>query len=155
MYVYRITRQEYSQDLSGYGAKLYGGRWNEKNIAVLYTCEYKSLAVLELLVHTPKQFKPPKYVILTLEIPDKITNLIKRYPVDDLPKDWDHPLANTSTQSWGSQKIITANLLGFVVPSVILKSEHNIVLNPSHQDYHQIRITNIEDFSIDKRLLNL
>jgi len=153
MQVYRITREEYRDDLSGYGAKLYGGRWNEKGTAVLYTCENKALTVLELLVHTPKQFKPPKYVILTIEIPDVIVGQIKNYQEKDLPKGWSNPLATKHTQAWGMDKLLGENQLGFIIPSVILKSEKNIVLNPLHKDYKQVRIIDQENLLIDERLL--
>ncbi|MBK7637232.1 MAG: RES family NAD+ phosphorylase [Saprospiraceae bacterium] len=51
MEVYRICRSKYSNDLSGEGAKLYGGRWNRPGIAALYTSESRALALLELIVH--------------------------------------------------------------------------------------------------------
>ncbi|MBO0936131.1 RES family NAD+ phosphorylase [Fibrella sp. HMF5335] len=37
MQVYRVATSEYIEDLSGYGAKLNGGRWNREGVAVLYT----------------------------------------------------------------------------------------------------------------------
>lgn len=153
MKVYRITRAAYSNDLSGLGAKMYGGRWNEKGVAVVYICEHKSLSILELLVHTPKQFKPPKYVILTIEIPDKIFSSIKNYEAGELPKDWDKPLANKRTKAWGTEKIRVHQVLGFSVPSVILKSEKNIVLNPNYKAFKHIKIIGQENFSFDERLL--
>ena len=51
MIVYRITNSIYSNDFSGTGAKLAGARWNSKGIAMLYTTEHISLAVLEMLVN--------------------------------------------------------------------------------------------------------
>ena len=49
MVVFRIARKEYIQDLSGRGAELFGGRWNEKGIPALYTSSSLSLAALEIL----------------------------------------------------------------------------------------------------------
>lgn len=140
MLVYRISRQEFSDDLTGNGAKLYGGRWNEKGTPVLYTCEFKSLTVLEMLVHTPKAFKPPKYVILTIEIPEKLISEIKTFRESDLPINWDNLIAPKLVGTWGTKKIIHKKLLGFRVPSVLLKSEHNIVLNPAHPSFSKIKI---------------
>lgn len=153
MLVYRISREEFSDDLTGIGAKLYGGRWNEKGIPVLYTCEFKSLTVLELLVHTPKEFKPPKYVILTIEIPDQFMGQIENFKVSDLPKNWNNPIAPKLVNAWGTEKIINQKLLGFKVPSVILKSENNIVLNPAHQNFSRIKIVDKENYTIDERLI--
>jgi len=49
--VYRIAKTRYIYDLTGAGARLYGGRWNQKGIGMIYTSENRSLASLEFLVH--------------------------------------------------------------------------------------------------------
>ena len=51
MIVYRLANGEFTHDLSGKGAKLYGGRWNSFGLPAVYTTEHISLAVLEILVH--------------------------------------------------------------------------------------------------------
>ncbi len=52
MLLWRITRKPFlTQALEGLGAKKYGGRWNSKGFAVVYTSESLELAVLEALVH--------------------------------------------------------------------------------------------------------
>ena len=52
MIVYRFANAKYSKDLSGEGSKLFGGRWNNKGTAILYTSTSISLALLELLIHS-------------------------------------------------------------------------------------------------------
>ena len=52
--VYRIGTDapDYeADDLSGKGAEITGGRWNEKGMAVVYAADSRSLACLETLVH--------------------------------------------------------------------------------------------------------
>jgi|GEM_PF-4679954 len=51
MIVYRIAQTKYAQDITGSGAKKYGGRWNRPGVAALYTSQQRSLCMLELLVH--------------------------------------------------------------------------------------------------------
>ena len=53
MEIYRIAQQLYAEDISGNGAKLYGGRWNSEGLTALYTSFSRSLALLETLAHTP------------------------------------------------------------------------------------------------------
>ena len=77
MRVYRLCRRRYAE-LSGFGAKKTGGRWNRKGIAALYTAENASLAVIEVLVHLDKGELPTDYVLLEISAPDvgvvRITN---------------------------------------------------------------------------------
>ena len=43
MQVYRIAQKAFINDLSGEGARLFGGRWNRRGIPLLYTAESRSL----------------------------------------------------------------------------------------------------------------
>lgn len=58
MLLYRIAEEQFARDLSGAGARLYGGRWNPKGVPMLYTAESVALAALEVLVRlsTPKRY---------------------------------------------------------------------------------------------------
>ena len=69
MQLYRLCRQRYAE-LTGFGAKKTGGRWNRKGIAALYTAQNAALAVLEVLVHLDKAELPDDYVMLEISIPD-------------------------------------------------------------------------------------
>ena len=51
--MYRTAQTAHIKDLSGTVACLYGGRWNEKGVGVVYTSESRALAILEYLVHVP------------------------------------------------------------------------------------------------------
>ena len=61
---WRISRAAFA-DLSGTGARLYGGRWNSPGRAMIYAAEAAALAVLEVRVHldlTP-DLLPDDYVL--------------------------------------------------------------------------------------------
>ena len=49
---FRLVRQARASDVfNGEGARRFGGRWNPKNIPVVYGSEHLSLAVLEFRVN--------------------------------------------------------------------------------------------------------
>lgn len=150
MLVYRIVRDKYSYDLSGEGAKLYGGRWNPLSTPVLYTAESKSLGVLELLVHLSNHKIPTTFKIVHINIP---FDTLSEIPiVAELPIDWRKIPGPNELQRIGKKQLIDNNKLAIRVPSIILPSEYNVVLNPKHIKFAKVKIVEIEDFKLDKRL---
>ncbi len=147
MLVYRITGKKYAKDLSGSGAALFGGRWNKKGVPVLYTGESKEIALLETIVHTPPMLVPD-FVILTLEIPDHFITEIK---IEDLPKNWlDYPAPSVLTEI-GSEWVRAGETVALKVPSCIIHSAHNYILNCRHADYCMVKLIEVKDFKFDSR----
>ena len=70
MKVYRLTRSEYSYDLSGFGASISGGRWNYPGEFILYTAQTSSLSILEALVHLNGVTIGIRYNLLVIEVDD-------------------------------------------------------------------------------------
>ena len=70
MRLFRLCRQKYAE-LTGYGAKRTGGRWNRKGISALYTAEHASLAVVEVLVHLDRTEIPSDFVFLEVSVADE------------------------------------------------------------------------------------
>jgi RES domain-containing protein len=148
MILYRITGRKQAGDLSGTGAAVYGGRWNKKGTPVLYTGESKEIALLETIVHTPPMLIP-KLSIVTIEIPDES---ISEILINRLPGNWyDYPapaiLAEIS-QQW----IESGKTIALKVPSCIIHSAHNYILNCNHKEFSRIRIIDIKNFHFDTRL---
>ncbi len=152
MEVFRISKAKYRKDLSGKGAELFGGRWNPIGIPALYTSENRALCALEILAHTPKDFLPPKYIIQAIQIPKNLTHSIIELSNDKLPKNWDSIQNVRETEEIG-KNYFKNNYLAIIVPSVIIKQEKNIVLNPLHPKYKEIKITEESNFIIDDRLI--
>lgn len=150
---YRVCNAKYADDLSGNGARIYGGRWNSKGIPVIYLSSSKALAVLELLVHTSINLLPQNLALITLSIPDKIK--IKEYKIKELPENWRTYPSPLRTKTLGDNWIKSNETLILRVPSVIIPSEYNYLLNPVHKDMKKIKIIKKEKFEFDKRFLNL
>lgn len=151
MIVYRLATGTYKDDLSGQGAKIWGGRWNLPGIATLYTAENISLAVLEILVRTSKNTIPRSYDLLKLSIPDNAKMIV--VPESTLKRLWENDVAYTQ---WMGNEILKANeALVIKVPSAIVPEENNYLLNPRHSDYKKIKINDSAGFNFDKRLFNV
>lgn len=150
MNVYRIAQKAFIQDLSGEGARLYGGRWNYRGVPLLYTAESRSLATLEILVHAQKISSISNLAILTLEIPNKI-KLDDIKELTKLPLNWQKYTSHPELQDFVSNWI---NSGGFIlkVPSAIINEESNYLINPLHKNMKELKLIRIEDFILDERL---
>ncbi|MGB6867808.1 MAG: RES family NAD+ phosphorylase [Candidatus Aminicenantaceae bacterium] len=150
MYVYRIAKKKYIEDLTGIGARLYGGRWNRKGIGLVYTSESRALALVEFLVNVPFSILPSKLYIATVEIDDQILPI--EIPLGDLPKNWRYFPAPSELAEIGSKWAVSNESLALRVPSAVVPHEFNILLNPSHPDMKHVAITTVEGLELDKRL---
>lgn len=150
MIVYRIAKAKHSRDLSGVGARLYGGRWNQKGTAVLYTSETRALATLEYLVHVSLPLTPGDIQVVSISIPDHAS--CKDIDSPDLPAYWrDYP-APAELAQIGTEWALASETLLLRVPSVIVKHEYNMLINPGHPEMDHVTIIQAEDFALDARL---
>src|SRR5699024_825376 len=149
MQLYRLAKEEYIRDLSGTGARLYGGRWNRKGMPMLYTSEHRSLALLELLVHSSQRLLPDDISLLTLSLPDQ--RELPEVTQKRLPKDWQRYPAPNTLADIGSQWLADRQSVGIKVPSVIIPNEWNMLLNPEHSDFSQLTVESVSSFVLDYR----
>lgn len=149
MLLYRLSQDQYIRDLSGKGARLYGGRWNEKGTAMLYTSVHCSLALLEVIVHTPHNLLPDEASLLKLSVPEELT--IKTIGRQQLPGNWRQFPAPDSLAEIGTKWLRQNKTVGLRVPSVLVPGEWNILLNPVSRDFNKVSIESVESFRIDSR----
>ena len=150
MIVYRLSKQAYINDLSGYGAEKTGGRWNSKGIPVLYTAASRALAVVEIAVHVPLGIIPVDYYMAAIEIPDKAS--MPRVEVEDLPPNWNRNPFVKNTQLIGDNFIKSNKHLIVQVPSATVICDYNYLINPRHPDFKNVTIKSIDAFEFDSRL---
>lgn len=148
MIVFRIARQAYANDLTGEGARLFGGRWNNKEYACIYASESRALALLEFTVNVNLNEIPPGLCMITLEIPPTILE----YLPEDLPANWRQSPAATTTKNLGTAFLIENKLPVLKVPSVIIPQENNYLLNPKHAKNKEFKILQVDDFLYDPRI---
>lgn len=146
MELFRITRSAFQKDLTGEGAFQYGGRWNSQGNRMIYTSSRRSLAMLEVLVHWQRPTPPPDYVVVVLFIPDAMVSKNVLYTVPDWRQE--QQWSKQEGDNWLKEK--TSLLLR--VPSVVVPSEANFLVNPLHPDAGSMKIVDVEPFSFDKRL---
>ena len=151
MIVYRIAKKKHIHDLSGAGARLYGGRWNHKGISIVYTSESRSLATVEYLVHVNLAIVPSGLTIASIKIPKRI--ITKQISTSDLPANWREFPAPSQLAEIGTKWALANETLLLRVPSAVIEHEFNILINPAHPDSKHVKITHVEDCRFDKRLL--
>ena len=149
MLVYRITGKKYAHDLSGIGAALNGGRWNRKGTPVLYTGESREIALLETVVNSPPMLIP-SLDLVTLEIPD---DSIHEILVAQLPANWAAYPAPRVLAEIAGKWIQEGTSIALKVPSCIIPSSCNYVLNCRHPEYERVRLVEQTDFPFDRRLV--
>lgn len=147
MLVYHLGITLFAKQLTGEGAKLYGGRWNPKGVPCLYACESKALCALEYAANVLLEDMPGDLSFSAYEIPDD--SWISFLP-KDLPTNWQEIPLPKSTQDWGAKHL--QDTLALRVPSVIIPSEFNFVINPLHTDFKKVRLKGVESFSFDRRI---
>ncbi|TAF75547.1 MAG: RES domain-containing protein [Bacteroidetes bacterium] len=148
MVVYRIAESEFARNISGYGASLYGGRWNKINYSLLYTATSVSLATLEVLVGIQSQSVYKKYKLIVLSVPDEGQKDIINS--DQLSFDWIQNL--DETQELGTNWVNNSKSFILNVPSAIVPIDKNILINPKHELFSKIEIVDFLDYNFDNRL---
>ena len=155
MLLYRLAGTQFSNDLSGEGARLHGGRWNPKGVPVVYTSESTSLAVLELLVNVPRDLvEADVFHRIIIHVPDDA--VIQTVDVTTLPPNWEKfpppKLLASYGQDWSK---IGAALLLKVPSAVVGGSEWNYLINPVHPLAASVTILESAPFSFDQRLFRV
>ncbi len=149
MILYRIVKCAYA-DLSGTGARLYGGRWNSEGRSMVYLTSSRSLAVLEALVHLSPTNLPNDFCIMIIDAPDDIATIT----TEQLPAHWHEYPEPNNLKEIGNKFLAEKKHLLLKVPSAIVKEEYNYLLNPQHHDAGLVKIINTGPFLFDQRLTN-
>lgn len=147
---YRIVRPEFVDTaFDGEGARLYGGRWNEKGTRMVYTSASPSLAAMESFVHMGISAKLIQHVIIEINIPDEIIKVCNKIM---LPEEWNTNIAHEISQEFGTMWIESSESAVLAIPSAVMEMEINYLINPTHPDFSKIVIIQKRDFTYDDRM---
>jgi len=152
---YRIgidTPDYEADDLTGKGAELTGGRWNERGLPAIYAAENRALACLETLVHLAAGGLPLNRYLVAISIPDAIWAAAHRETPTSLPVGWDAQPAGRASIALGTAWLRQQTSAVLILPSTIVPEECCILLNPAHPDSTGLTATRSRRWLYDPRL---
>ena len=129
------------------GSKLYPGRWNTAASPMIYAGEHYSTAMLEKLVHGNGHM-PPNQHWIEIAVPPGAS-----YEV----------LSTAHHSGWDAEDCLVAKAYGeawqhsgrsllLIVPSVVARMEHNILINDAHPEIRQVEFSLHQPIWWDQRL---
>jgi RES domain-containing protein len=147
---WRIVQRRFVKTaFSGEGARRFGGRWNSPGRAVVYTAGSQALAALEMLVHLDSESLLQQYVAIPVTVPEKWMEKVR---LADLPRNWNAYPASRATRAIGDQWLARGSSPVLQVPSTVIPTEANYLLNPAQKHFRRLRIGKARPFRFDARL---
>jgi RES domain-containing protein len=148
---WRIVTEKYAGSaFDGEAARLAGGRWNSPGAAVVYTANSAALAALEMLVHLRRTASLPAYGLIGCSFEESLVTTLER---SRLPANWRSYPAPPELQLLGDEWIRAGDSPVLEVPSAVVPTESNYLLNPQHRAFARIRASRSQPFDFDLRLL--
>lgn len=140
MDLWRLCRRPHA-DLSGEGARIFGGRWNSPGRRVVYVAEHPALAALEVRVHLdlPFELLPDDFVLMRVVLPDALVSSVAA-------------TAGQDTVAAGDTWLAQGASVALKVPSVLVPHSWNVLLNPRHADIALASVDTVEPFRFEPRL---
>ena len=152
MRVWRLCQALHAKKLlGGEGSVHASGRWHLQGTRIVYTSATLSLATLEVSIHVNRAYAPPDLVAVEVELPDSLE--IESLSLSRLPAAWDAHPAPAAVQELGRRWVASRRSAVLAVPSAVIPSEHNYLLNPAHPGFSRVRVVGRTPFSLDSRLL--
>jgi RES domain-containing protein len=145
--LYRLARSRFA-NLSGVGAALYPGRWNQAGEEAIYTSRDVGVPILERLVHTPKDTIPSNLAMMTINVSGdwfRSGSLVDRQTLASI---------EVCSSLAGARDVAGLHPHAFAkaVPSVIAPA-WNIVLYPRRWGFWKhVTIESVVPFEFDPRL---
>ena len=150
MQAWRIGKRPH-RVYDGGGALQFGARWNSPGRPAIYAASTFALAVLEVLAHAQVGELPPGLRVVEIEIPETVA--VETLDRGALAR-WDSA-DYAAARAFGDAWLAEGRTAVLLVPSVLSPSEHNVVINPGHRAFAEIKPGAETDLALDARLMRL
>lgn len=144
------TRSYHADDLSGAGAAINPGRWNDHGQAVVYSSPTIALAVLETAAHINDGGLPLNRYLVRIEVPPRVWKDRIELVAGDLPVTWDAIPAGIASVQTGAAWLVAQESAILLVPSVIVPEEPVALINPAHPDAAKLRASVVRPFAYNR-----
>jgi RES domain-containing protein len=143
---YRIHNRRFPQ-VNGMGAAIIGGRWNSPGVFVVYACATFEGAILERVVHFDNSGIPQdEYQLITIPAGINVEECSIGHH-----KIWDQN--EFRTVDYGDNWIKSAKSVALLVPGFPARPyQTNILINPNHPDFSQLKVSASASMAWDQRL---
>lgn len=149
--IWRIEKtKRVASATNGDGARIVGGRWTSRGYPAIYCAEHLSLAILEVLVHAPE---PTQRSVPRVRFKIRLDRaLVERVSEKEIPADFSPRTPYIVTRAAGDAWLRRSRRPALSVPSAIVPTERNYILNPMHPDFGRISWSAHEPILLDDRL---
>ncbi len=144
---WRLVKAAYADTpLDGEGARRYGGRWSSPGRAAVYASDTLALAALEVLVHLQSSALLEAYLTIGIDYEERPA------APGPLPEDWRRGSTPRGPRRIGDTWLDSGRSVVLRVPSAVIPREYNVIFNPAHPRFRQVRVVARERFMFDARL---
>jgi RES domain-containing protein len=144
------TRRYPATDLSGKGAAVSPGRWNNESEAVVYSASTMALAVLETTAHINDAGLPLDQYLGEIEVPAAVWRARITLAASKLPPQWDGIPAGMASAAVGGAWLANQKSALLLVPSVIVPQEYAALINPAHPHAAAISARAVRKFEYNR-----
>jgi RES domain-containing protein len=115
---------------------------------MVYTATSPALAALEFFVNLEPNEAPEDLLIAAATIPDES---VESLDLHLLPRNW-RELDSAVCRKLGSNWAASQRSLALRVPSAVVESDWNLLLNPRHPQFARVSIEIAKPFRFDRRM---
>jgi RES domain-containing protein len=151
--IFRLCRRPFSKNpLDGRGGLFASGRWHTPRRLVCYASDSLALASLEILVHCEADLVPHDLIAVEINVPRSVT--VEAFHAETLPRGWRRYPGPASLQRLGNAWLDRNSACITRVPSALVPSESNFLINPMHPDNRKLRVVRKAPFQFHPRLVS-